>query len=137
MSEMAISDRKLKLMEFQFKSTAVIAITSGLASMFTPKMFQKLTLVKKEQDQVFFGLVGAVYTAFGISSVFGARNPKKFAPVLLMQFLYKTIWELFVILPQARKKELDGAWLMAVGYILVFIIPDLFCVPFKELLLEK
>lgn len=137
MSEMAISVRKAKLMQLQFVSTAFIAITCGASAMFKPRWFSKLMHMQKEQDRAILGIVGAVYMAFGLTSILGVRNPRKFAPILWLQFLYKTVWELCVIVPMIRRKELDEYWFMALGYIAVFIVPDLVCVPFKEILLDE
>jgi hypothetical protein len=137
MSDLKISPRKAKLMQFQFAWTIFIAITCGFNAMFMPKLFMRTMNMKKEQDRAILGLVGAVYMAFGLTSILGLRNPRRFANVLWMQFLYKAIWLSCVILPMARRKELDEYWFMAVGYIIAFIVPDLICVPFKELLLEE
>lgn len=136
MPEPKISPRKVRLMRMQFAWTVFIAITCGFNAMFKPRLFMKTMNMRREQDRVILGIVGAVYMAFGLTAVLGLRNPRKFANVLWMQFLYKVIWLLCVILPAARRKELDEYWFMAVGYIIAFVVPDLICVPFKEILLD-
>ncbi len=137
MTESAVSVRKAKLLQLQFASTTVIAVTCGFLAMFKPKLFMKLMNMKKEQDRAILGIVGAVYMAFGLTSILGMRNPRKFAPILWLQFLYKTVWELCVIVPMIRRKELGEYWFMAVGYFFVFILPDIICVPFKDILLDE
>ena len=137
MSESTVSARKAKLMQFQFAWTIFIAVLCGSLAMFKPKWFNKVMNMKKEQDRIILGIVGAMYMAFGLTSILGVRNPRKYAIVLYMQFLYKLVWELCVIVPAIKRKELDEYWLMAAGYIAAFIVPDLICVPFKEILLDE
>lgn len=50
-------------------------------------------------EPIVLGIVGSVYVAFGILSMFGLRSPLKFVPVLLLQLCYKSIWFIGVILP--------------------------------------
>ena len=51
------------------------------------------------EEPIIMGIVGSVYVAFAILSIFGLRSPLKFVPVLLLQLLYKSVWFIGVIIP--------------------------------------
>jgi hypothetical protein len=51
-------------------------------------------------------LVGSLWTAILVLSVLGLRDPVRFAPMLLLQLIYKSLWLAFYALPEARR----GNW---------------------------
>ncbi len=44
-------------------------------------------------------LVGALWTAIMILSVFGLREPLRYSPILVLQLIYKSLWLLVYALP--------------------------------------
>jgi hypothetical protein len=83
------------------------------------------------QDPVVFGITASVYTGFGLISVLGLKSPLKFAPVLLLQLCYKTIWLVGVILPLLFSGRFP---LYATTLLIIYatyIIGDLMAIPFS------
>jgi hypothetical protein len=71
-------------------------------------------------------------------SLLGLKNPKKWAPILLLQFTYKMAWFIFVVGGLIRRRELDvrSSWALIAGYA-AFVAGDLWAVPFGYLLNSK
>lgn len=124
----------MKGMKFQYWMTAIVATALGLVVMFFPGITSEYFMFR-EQDQVVFGISGAVYFAFGLLSILGIRNPLKWLPILLLQFTYKVTWFIGVIGLLAVRGELDirsSIWLIC-GYA-VFVAGDIWAIPFRHLL---
>jgi hypothetical protein len=82
------------------------------------------------QDPIAFGIIASVYSAFAALSILGLRSPLKFAPVLLLQVSYKTIWFVAIIIPHLLGGTLPAhAWLTVVIFA-SYIIGDLIAIPF-------
>jgi hypothetical protein len=82
-------------------------------------------------EPIALGIVGSVSLAFGILSIFGLRSPLKFAPVLLLQLCYKSIWFIGVIFPLLiTAQSPDYAVLIAIVFA-TYIIGDLIAIPFS------
>jgi len=82
-------------------------------------------------EPIALGIVGSVYVAFGILSIFGLRSPLKFVPVLLLQLCYKSIWFIGVILPLLITAQFPS---YAISFALIFatyIIGDIIAIPFS------
>lgn len=113
-----ISDFKMKGLRFQFWYTVILAIPLGIVIMLFPRFVTK-TCGIGDQNQTFFGISGAVYFAFGLLSLLGLRNPKKWAPILVLQFTYKVAWLIFVMGLRAMRGESKMRWpdiAMLAGY---------------------
>lgn len=134
MREADISEFKRKGLMFQYWFTVLVATPLGLAIMLFPG-FTKRLLKFREQDQLMFGISGSVYFAFGLLSILGLREPLKWSPILMLQFLYKVAWFVGVIGLMARRGELEleSSIMMIVGYA-AFIAGDLLGVPFGYVL---
>ncbi|MCG7850662.1 MAG: hypothetical protein MIO93_16005 [ANME-2 cluster archaeon] len=82
-------------------------------------------------EPIVLGIVGSVYVAFGILSIFGMRSPLKFVPVLLLQLCYKSIWFIGVILPLLITAQFPS---YAISFAIIFatyIIGDIIAIPFS------
>lgn len=128
---------RMRGLRFQYWLTAVVATLLGLAIMLFPRSTERLFMWKR-QDDIVFGISGSVYFAFGLLSLLGLRNPKKWAPILLLQFTYKVAWFALVVGGLIRRGELDvrSSWALIAGYA-VFVAGDLWAVPFGYLLSSK
>lgn len=51
-----------------------------------------------------FGIAGSVWLTIGLVSLAGIVAPRRYAPILLLQMIYKAIWIVFTGIPLA----LDG-----------------------------
>jgi len=134
MEECPVSDFKLKAMKFQYRLTALSTIPLGLAIIIFPGLVRK-AFKMKEQDQAVFGITGSVYLAFGLLSTRGLKEPLKWSPILLLQFVYKVIWFTGVLGLMAKRGEFDlesVQWLM-IGFV-PFVVGDPVALPWKYLL---
>jgi hypothetical protein len=119
----------LKLM---YAYTIVGAGGFGVGVLIAPKALG-LALGWPAQDPVMRGIVASVYAAFGLVSVLGLRAPLKFAPVLLMQLFYKSIWLVGVVVPLLATRELPAHSLLFIAIFATYIVGDLIALPFSYL----
>ena len=68
-------------------------------------------------------ITGSLWTAILLCSIAGLFYPFVFAPILLLQVIYKTIWLVFYVLPRLRnadsRKEIHLG--IAVSFLLIVI----------------
>ena len=115
--------------------TIIAAGGFGLEVLFLPEI-TRAALGFPAQDPLLFGIVACVYVAFGLLAVLGYRSPVRFAPVLLLQLVYKSIWFIAVLLPAAVAGSVPSyGWTLAAIFA-TFIIGDLIAIPFP-LLFER
>ena len=77
------------------------------------------------QDPVMEGVMASVYACFGVMSILGLRAPLTFAPVLLLQLCYKSLWFLGVVVPLGVTGRLPAHALLFMGIFATYIIGDL------------
>jgi len=112
--------------------TLVLAGGLGVGMLAAPRSTASALGVPYE-DPIIFGVAGSVYVAFGLLSLFGLRAPVRFAPVLLLQLAYKSIWLACVALPLALKGQFPRHALTFVIIFATYIIGDLVAIPFSRL----
>lgn len=88
-------------------------------------------------EPIVLGIVGSVYVAFGILSIFGLRSPLKFVPVLLLQLCYKSIWFIGVILPLLISAQFPSYAISMAIIFATYIIGDLIAIPFSYVLAKE
>lgn len=81
-------------------------------------------------EPISLGIVGSVYLAFGILSIFGLRSPLKFSPILFLQLCYKLIWFIAVFLPLLISGNFPGYATINAIIFATYIIGDLVAIPF-------
>ena len=121
---------KLKLM---YIYTIITTIIFGLSILVMPGLWFSLTDLTV-QNQYIFGIVGSVWLAFGISYILGLRNPMKFIAILVLQFIYKVVWIFLVFLPQLIISGPSIISIILFIVFLTFIIPDIFIIPWNDLI---
>ncbi len=131
------SDFRMRGMKFAYQFTATAATSLGFLEMVRPRWAEKLFGWNKQED-IHFGIGGACYFGFGLLSMLGLKDMKKWSPILLLQFVYKTAWFIFVVARLFRNGELEfkSSWALIVGYA-AFIAADLWGVPFRYLLSKE
>jgi len=82
-------------------------------------------------EPIVLGIVGSVYVAFGVLSIFGLRSPLKFVPVLLLQLCYKSIWFIGVILPLLISTQFPSYAISIAIIFATYIIGDIIAIPFS------
>ena len=103
-----------------YLANILVAGWVGLTSLFAPvtavhSVWQGTT----SADGASLRVVGALWTSIALLSFFGLFNPLGFAPVLLLQLIYKGGWLLVVALP-ARLGDSDRP--LPMGMSLFFVI---------------
>jgi len=79
---------KLKIM---YIITIVLAGGFGIMMLISPSFVMGL-LSQPAVDLYIYGVPAAIWTAFGLLAILGLRDPIKYMPILLFQFIYKLIW---------------------------------------------
>ena len=81
-----------------------------------------------------YGVAAGIWLAFGIMSLLGLRSPLKFLPILLIQFVYKSIWVIGILLPLSLKGALPSYAPLMIVVMVSYIIGDLIAIPFSVLM---
>jgi hypothetical protein len=124
---------KLKIM---YIITILLAGLNGLLMLIAPKFVIAL-YSQPPQDLYLYGVAAAIWTAVGLLAILGLRDPIKYMPILLFQFIYKLIWIFAVFLPNVI---VDGARFDNIFLLLIFIlfiVGDFLTLPFKDFLEKK
>jgi hypothetical protein len=71
------------------------------------------------------GVAYSFWAALSLLSLIGLRYPLQMLPILLMQFVYKCVWLLFIAIPHWPGIKTDGLFpIMAIGLLIdIAIIP--------------
>jgi hypothetical protein len=85
--------------------------------------------------ELMHGVVNCMLVAFWILALFGLRYPLQMLPVLLWEFLWKTVWLLVVGLPAWRSGQMDAAT-AANAFACVFALLIPFVVPWRYVLVN-
>lgn len=128
-------DLELKL-RIMYLYTIIATLIIGLGILIAPAMVIS-TLGWPKQDPIVLGITGSVYVTFGVVSILGLRDPLKFMPILLMQFCYKVIWFIAVILPLLIIGQFPSYAILYVVIFATFIIGDIIVLPFSDLIAKK
>jgi hypothetical protein len=119
-------------MRFMYAYTIVGAGGFGLGLVFMPQVV-KTALGWPGEEPLALSIVGSVYVAFGLLSVLGLRDPVKYAPVLLLQLGYKSVWFIAVALPMIVGGRFPGYGVVWACVFASYIVGDLIAVPFRYL----
>src|SRR5665648_152223 len=84
--------------------TIVAAGGFGLGIILMPEVMKSM-LGWPGAEPIAWGIVGTIYIAFRILSIFGLCSPLKFVPILFLQLCYKSIWLIGVVLPLLMTKQ--------------------------------
>ena len=123
---------RVSWLRFVYWYTVVGAGAAGLWVLLSPRTFST-ALGMPVQDPFILGVVGSAWLAFAGAAVPALRSPLRFAPMLLVQLGYKTVWFVGVLLAQALRGPLPFyAWLLAAVFA-SYIVLDLVAIPFRRL----
>jgi hypothetical protein len=119
-------------LKFMYIYTIVVAGGFGLGILFFPNIMTTVFGWPIEEP-IALGIAGSAYAAFGISSIFGLRAPLKFAPILVLQLCYKSVWFVGVMLPLLITGRFPNYALFVVVLFATFIIGDLIAIPYSDI----
>ncbi len=126
--DMNINWKWLKIM---YCYTIIGAGGFGLAIVLYPEAVRSL-FRWPTQDPIVYGVTGSVWLAFAVLSLFGLRSPLKFAPILVLQLCYKSIWLIGVVLPLLLSKTFPLYAILHTVIFISYIIGDLIAIPFRS-----
>jgi len=117
-------------LRFMYLYTVVGAGGFGLAILAMPATM-KAAFQWPGDEPIALGIVGSVYLAFGILSLFGLRDPLKFVPVLLLQLCYKVAFFVGVGAPLLVSGRFPAYAVVTAVIFATYIIGDLVAIPFS------
>jgi hypothetical protein len=112
--------------------TIVVSSGVGLGMILLPGTLRSVFRFPP-QDQVMLAMSGSLFLALGLLSILGLRSQLKFAPVLLLELIYKPIWLVAVALPLFLKGQFPFYVVFISVVFVTFIIGDLIAIPFSYL----
>jgi len=118
---------------FMYLYTILGAGGFGLGIVIAPELTKALFRWPGDEP-IALSIVGSVYVAFAVLSVLGLRDPLKFAPVLLLQLCYKSVWFVAVVLPLLIRGRFPEYGLLTAAVFATYIVGDLIAIPFPYLL---
>jgi hypothetical protein len=108
----------------------IVAGWIGITSLFFPKLSVATIFQNAYQQTDIIRLVGCLWLAITILSVFGLWRPLTFSPVLLLQLIYKGTWLLVVALPAIKYNQAYPSGMAAFFLVWVLVLP--FVIPWSE-----
>jgi len=85
-------------------------------------------------EPIALSIVGSVYLAFAVLSVFGLRDPLKFVPVLLLQLCYKLTCFIGAVVPLLVTGRFPGYAVPTAVIFATYVVGDLIAIPFSYVL---
>jgi hypothetical protein len=119
-------------LKVMYMYTLVVSGGMGLGMILFPDTLQSI-LRFPPQDPVMLGACGSIFLALGLISLMGLRSPLKFAPVLLLELVYKPIWLVSVALPLFLEGRFPFYVVTMSAVFITFIVGDLIAIPFSHL----
>lgn len=108
----------------------IVAGYIGITSLFFPKLSSATIFQNSYQSTDIIRLVGCLWLAIAILSLFGLWRPLTFSPVLLLQLIYKSSWLLVVAIPAIRQSQTYPLGMATFFLVWVLVLP--FVIPWPE-----
>jgi len=108
----------------------IVAGYIGITSLFFPKLSSATIFQNAYQTTDIIRLVGCLWFAIAVLSVFGLWRPLTFSPVLLLQLIYKGSWLLVVAIPALRHNQTYPSGMATFFLVWVLVLP--FVIPWTE-----
>lgn len=114
-----------------YLANVLVAGWIGITSLFYPKTAATTVFSNAYQATETIRLVGALWLAIAVLSVFGLWRPVNFSPVLILQLIYKGGWLLVVGIPAMINNTSYPKGMASFFIVWVLILP--FIIPWKAL----
>ncbi len=88
-----------------YTANIIVAGWIGISSLYNPKHSSATIFSNTYQPTEVIKLVGCLWLAIAVLSALGIWRPITFSPVLLLQFIYKFLWLLFVVVPAIKNNQ--------------------------------
>jgi hypothetical protein len=110
-------------MKLVYLANIIVADWISLTSMFAPRIAVATIFSNVYPGSDVIRLVGCLWLGIAVLSVLGLFRPVTFAPVFLIQLIYKGSWLLLVALPAIRAGENYPSGMAAFFLIWVLVLP--------------
>lgn len=114
-----------------YLANILVAGYIGITSLLFPKTASSTIFQASYQTTDVIRLVGCLWLAIAVLSVFGVWRPLNFSPVLVLQLIYKASWLLIVAIPAIKNNQNYPSSMAAFFLVWVIVLP--FVIPWKEL----
>ncbi len=126
-----MSGIRWRWLRFMYLYTILGAGGFGLAILVVPE-WMKAVFRWPGEESIALSIVGSVYLAFGVLSVFGLRDPLRFVPLLLLQLCYKLAWFIGAVAPLLVTGRFPGYAVPTAAIFATYVIGDLIAIPFSH-----
>ena len=116
-------------MQLMYIANILVAGWISISSLFFPKTAAATIFQNAYEATELIRLVGALWLAIAILSVFGLFRPMVFSPVFLVQLIYKGTWLLVVALPALMNHQPFPKAMAMFFVIWVVVLP--FVIPWR------
>jgi len=118
-------------LKFMYVYTIIGAGGFGLGILVIPDVMRSIFGWPHSDQIIAFGVTGSVYLSFAFLSMLGLQSPLKFAPLLLLQLVYKAVWFVGVVLPLLLMGKFPTYAILFTAIYVTYIIGDLIAIPFS------
>lgn len=108
----------------------IVAGYIGVTSLIFPKHSSATIFQNSYPSTDVIRLVGCLWLAIAVLSVFGLWRPISFSPVLLLQLIYKGTWLLVVAMPAIKNKQAFPSSMAVFFLVWVVVLP--FVIPWTK-----
>lgn len=117
-------------MKIMYLANILVAGWVGISSLFFPKYAIRAVWEHAYGVSEIMKMTGCLWIGITLLSLFGLFRPLTFAPVFLLQLIYKGTWLLVVTLPAVQNDLPYPKGMASFFMIWVLILP--FVIPWKE-----
>ncbi len=123
----------LTWMRVMYAVAIVGAGAVGLTTLFAPRLASQYIFAGGTEVDVYLRILGALWLALGVASVFGLAQPLKFSVVFLIQLTYKTAWLVVAALPALASGNREVGLIFLTALFAAWVVALLFVAPFRYL----
>lgn len=122
---------KLKIM---FGAAVLGAGVVGVLTLFAPAIAGQYVFAGATEVDLYLRILGALWLALGAVAILGFSNPMRFAPILLVQLVYKTAWLAIAAYPALIAGERSPGLLFLAVMFSVWVLALTVTIPFRALI---
>lgn len=117
------------LMKLMYAANVIVAGWISITSIFYPERAISTIFQNASPPTEMTRLVGCLWLAIAILSLLGLWRPMTFAPIFLVQLIYKGTWLVVVALPAIQNSKPYPTGMA--GFFLIWVIILPFIIPWK------
>jgi hypothetical protein len=120
----------MSFLTFAYIANLVILVPVALPTLLRPSSTDEGRFAESSGWRM---LVGSLWLSIMVLSVLGLFHPIRYAPVLLLQWIYKSVWLLTYALPRFQKeRRSEIPWGITGSFIMIVVLWP-FLIPWRAL----